>query len=183
MGAMNREGNDNASGSVNVYAGAGSPNKLISVGLGYSHTWQNNYTRLKSIFSDVNGDGYVDIVISGKDYYLKNKGDRFEREAFEGEGVRESEIELSKEEKEEYNKSFYQQNPFRAWKSRYAGEVEVESFAVMDEGNKDKKEVEIKIYNGEKEGKSKRWRKFVFCTVCGMYTRGAAYKVEYKVKI
>ncbi len=151
MGAMNREGNDNASGSVNVYAGAGSPNKLISVGLGYSHTWQNNYTRLKSIFSDVNGDGYVDIVISGKDYYLKNKGDRFEREAFDGEGVRESEIELSKEEKEEYNKSFYQQNPFRAWKSRYGGEVKIESAAVMDEGNKDKKEVEIKIYNGEKE--------------------------------
>ena len=66
------------------------------------------------------------------------------------------EIKLSEEERARYESSFYQQNPFRQWQSRYGGEVKIESAAVMDEGNKDKNEVALRIYKGESKAHEER---------------------------
>ena len=66
------------------------------------------------------------------------------------------EIKLSEEERARYENSFYQQNPFRQWQSRYGGEVKIESAAVMDEGNKDKNEVALRIYKGESKAHEER---------------------------
>ena len=150
IAGMEREENFATSMSLNSYIGAASPKASASSGVTYAHTWQDTYTDLKTSFADMDGDGYADIVISGKDYYLRNTGHGFTAEGLKGfENIKIPEIKLSEEERARYESSFYQQNPFRQWQSRYGGEVKIESAAVMDEGNKDKNEVALRIYKGE----------------------------------
>ena len=43
------------------------------------------------------------------------------------------EIKLSEEERARYESSFYQQNPFRQWQSRYGGEVKTEALRIIED--------------------------------------------------
>ena len=43
------------------------------------------------------------------------------------------EIKLSEEERARYESSFYQQNPFRQWQSRYGGEVKAEALRIIED--------------------------------------------------
>ena len=147
ISGIEREENQTVSTSINRFLGAGGGG-----GVTYGYTRQNSYHHLKTSFADMDGDGRADIVVSGKNYYLKNSGEGFKAVELKGlEKIKVPKVELSEEQKKEYDNSFYQQNPFRQWKSRYGGTIKIESIAEMDEGNKDKREVVLRVYKGEKK--------------------------------
>ena len=147
ISGIEKEENQTVSTSINRFLGAGGGG-----GVTYGYTRQNSYHHLKTSFADMDGDGRADIVVSGKNYYLKNSGEGFKAVELKGlEKIKVPKVELSEEQKKEYDNSFYQQNPFRQWKSRYGGTIKIESIAEMDEGNKDKREVVLRVYKGEKK--------------------------------
>ena len=80
----------------------------------------------------MNGDRKTDIILSGKNYYLKNTSKNgnvsFERELYDGKNstVVENNIKkLTTDEIKAYKEQYKTQTPFRQWKSQYDGIVSV----------------------------------------------------------
>ena len=102
----------------------------------------------------MNRDGYVDIVESDKDYYLKNNGDlSFSKEKIyvdsdiQVENVVEK---LSEEKIKEYQETYFVQTPFRMWKSPYEGIINIKSDAKSLEKNPESS-VEVQTFFGNNE--------------------------------
>ena len=76
---------------------------------------------------DMNRDGLVDIVESGKDYYLKNSGDLEFTKAYISSNVAVNDVSqtFSLKDRNDYQKTFYVQNPFRMWKAPYDGIISI----------------------------------------------------------
>ncbi|WP_253691008.1 toxin TcdB middle/N-terminal domain-containing protein [Treponema denticola] len=149
---IEKEVSDSTGTSLNVYGGIGTPDGVPSPGFTYSRAKQDTITKLKTSFSDINGDGFIDIVIEGAGYYLRNTGKRFVRTEFENiDSLKIAEIKLDKAAAKEYNDSFYQQNPFRNWIGRYNGKIEIETEGRFDDGESNYDEIWFQIYKGNKK--------------------------------
>ncbi|UTC68983.1 hypothetical protein E4O01_09825 [Treponema sp. OMZ 790] len=149
---IEKEVSDTTGTSLNVYGGLGLPEGIPSVGLTYSHAKQDTITNLKTSFSDINGDGFIDIVIEGAGYYLQNTGKNFIRSEFENmDRLKIVELKLDKSEVKEYNDRFYQQNPFRSWVGRYNGNIEIESEGRFDDDENNYDEIRFRIYKGNEK--------------------------------
>ncbi|MBR4790825.1 MAG: hypothetical protein IK024_08050, partial [Treponema sp.] len=122
---INLEKSKNSSSTVNMYGGLGSSGG--GVGVSYAYTTSNGSTETKTGFADVNGDGRVDII-TGSNKYYKNETD--------GENVKftlckirdyaSSRIfKFTPDEIKEYSKKFFVQRPFKAWKVRDDGNVNI----------------------------------------------------------
>ena len=135
--------------SHNAYIGAGAP-EGGAAGVTYSNTEQMNGVNLETSFIDIDGDRFVDIALIGEKFYLKNTGSGFEVKPFANiKNLRTSSLNYDDKDIKKYNTIYHQQNPFRQWRSKYGGEIKIDGLAVLDESNKNKNEVELKIYNGD----------------------------------
>jgi len=150
------ETNSSSSTGWNTYVGTGAKISAISISAGaaYSEVEQSSDSYLTTSFIDMNRDGYVDIVESGKDYYLKNNGDlSFSKEKIyvasdiQVENVVE---ELSGEKIKEYQETYFVQTPFRMWKSPYEGIINIKSDAKSLDKNPESS-VEVQTFFGNNE--------------------------------
>jgi len=132
MHDMDLERNQSFSGGANIYGGGGFAS-VLSAGASYAKVWQNSYSDVKQVFTDVDGDGLTDILESGKSGYLKNQGcdasgnfRGFDRAPLLSEVSVSNAVEsLSEEEKKNYEDSYYIQTPFRSFKFPYSGTVQI----------------------------------------------------------
>ncbi|MCL2480118.1 MAG: hypothetical protein FWF38_00245 [Spirochaetaceae bacterium] len=129
---INAEETKSTSTGWNIYGGLGSPPGSVKAGVSYASTNQKGSAESSTAFVDVDGDGLIDIVISGEDYYYKNISDgkeiKFKEEKWfnVGYGVVSDAVEqLTDEEKKEYDKRFYQQSLLRGWKAVKPGLLEI----------------------------------------------------------
>ena len=113
----------------NIYTGAGlkSDSVSASLGVGYSEVYQKSSSTSKCSFMDMNRDGLVDIVESGKTTYLKNKGNLIFEETpiYSSVVVEDIQQQVSEEKAEEYRKTYLVQTPFRMWKAPYEGIISI----------------------------------------------------------
>ena len=128
-GDLDHETNTSSSVGWNIYGGAGVKGSKISLsaGAGYSEVYQKTSSTVLCSFMDMNRDGLVDIVESGKDYYLKNLGGLEFTEAYISSNVVVNDVSqtVSLKDRNDYQKTYYIQNPFRMWKSPYEGVISI----------------------------------------------------------
>ncbi|ULQ59045.1 VCBS repeat-containing protein [Brucepastera parasyntrophica] len=102
----------------------------MSIGGGPIWSTQWGEGSLTSSLMDMDGDGLVDIAISGSNIYYKNisgNGKIQFKEVYIGaEGMTDTSTELSSTEENAYHATYYIQRPFRMWKAPYDGEVRIE---------------------------------------------------------
>ena len=126
---LDNEKTQSSSFGWNVYSGAGSKAETVNIGVGYSEVYQKSTSTLNCSFIDIDRDGLVDIVESGELTYLKNKGNLvFEERSLYSDGdviVTDITQKIEENEKEEYRKTYFVQNPFRMWKAPLEGVVTI----------------------------------------------------------
>ncbi|WP_407434915.1 SpvB/TcaC N-terminal domain-containing protein, partial [Treponema sp.] len=122
---INLEKTKNSSSTMNVYGGAGASKG--GAGIAYAHTNSDGYTETKTGFADVDGDGLVDII-TGSNKYYKNET-QGENVKFTLRKIRDYASScthiLTPEEVKEYSRKFFVQRPFKAWKVRDNGKVDI----------------------------------------------------------
>ena len=128
FGNLPREVNENDSTSYDIG---------LSVGvfpLSGSTTWQWGSSKTKSSFSDLDGDGFVDFVASGRTGYKRNQqGTGFVDGQLTTSGASGEIVEISEKELTSLENSYYIQEPLRRWKAYRSGTVRVENeFSCVD---------------------------------------------------
>ena len=130
---LDDENSQNLSIGWNIYGGGGLKTSFVSgLGATYSDVSQTTTSNSTVALNDVNGDRKTDIILSGKNYYLKNTSKNgnvsFERELYDGKNssvVENSIKKLTADEIKAYKEQYKTQTPFRQWKSQYDGTVSV----------------------------------------------------------
>ncbi|MCL2791682.1 MAG: hypothetical protein FWD87_01195 [Spirochaetaceae bacterium] len=156
LSGINVEESRNSSTGWNVYGGIGTSIGKPSAGISRATTNQRGTSESNTSFMDVDGDGLVDIVISGLNYYYKNVSTedniRFERADWfnaGGELIANAFEPLSIEEIAEYDRRFYQQTLFRGWKAIRPGVVEVsQRVEAVNESRLSSDGINAKSYKG-----------------------------------
>ncbi|WP_319563286.1 SpvB/TcaC N-terminal domain-containing protein [Marispirochaeta sp.] len=128
FGSLPKEVNENDSTSYDIG---------LSVGvfpLSGSTTWQWGSSKTKSSFSDLDGDGFVDFVASGRTGYKRNQqGTGFVDGQLRTSGASGEIVEISENERRGLENSYYIQEPLRRWKAYRSGTVRVENeFSCVD---------------------------------------------------
>ncbi len=114
-GTMDRE--DQLSFSLGLSAGL--------LGTSYALTRQNSYSETQTAFVDVNADGLPDFVTAGSDFYGGNTGTGFDPTPW-GSGTESSAGSSSSgSEDADYQKTYFQEQPLRAWKAYRSGTIAV----------------------------------------------------------
>ena len=126
---LDYEKNTNSSVGWNIYGGIGKKGDKISVtaGAGYSEVYQKSSSKVLCTFIDMNRDGLADIIESGKEYYLKNEGNLCFSKAYIASSVTVNDVvqPMSRKDRNDYQKTYYVQTPFRMWKAPYEGVVTI----------------------------------------------------------
>lgn len=151
---LDYEKNSSSSVGWNIYGGAGSKSGALSMGAGYSEVRQKSSSKTLCSFMDMDSDGLIDIVETGKSSYLKNMGNlEFEeRKIYSSIAVTEAEQAVQPDLAEEYRKTYFVQTPFRMWKAPYDGVVTITESASGVSGNFDKaRQVILKTYENDNE--------------------------------
>ena len=156
---LDDENSQNLSIGWNIYGGGGLKKSFVSgLGATYSDVSQTTTSNSTIALNDVNGDRKTDIILSGKNYYLKNTSKNgnvsFERELYDGKNstVVENNIKkLTADEVKAYKEQYKTQTPFRQWKSQYDGTVSVmqnlSAAGSFDQSNS----VKAHVYKGNSE--------------------------------
>ena len=130
---IDHENTSSSSFGWNIYTGAGLKTDLVSasLGVGYSEVHQKSSSSSRCLFIDMDRDGFVDIIESGKATYLKNKGNLVFEETpiYSSVIVEDIQQRISDEEAEEYRKTYLVQTPFRMWKAPYEGVLSIHETA------------------------------------------------------
>lgn len=151
---LDYEANDSSSTGWNVYGGVGSKVN-ISAGASYAEVSQKSSSTTKCSFMDVNRDGLVDIVVSGKKTYFRNTGNLtfvstpLSIEVEIGDVVQK----ISKKDAEEYAKAYFVQTPFRMWRAPYEGRVNIAEVARYTAANRGEG-VKIHTYFSEQDSQN-----------------------------
>ncbi|MBP5402883.1 MAG: hypothetical protein J6Y36_06980 [Treponema sp.] len=127
---LDREDSVSTNFGGDVYAGAGLKNKYITgLGASINGVTQNSVTRVSRSLMDVDGDGLVDIIETGKNTYLKNKGNgKFvKRKIYTSSSnpIKDLDKKLDITEQNQYRNTYMPQTPFRVWKAPFTGIVEI----------------------------------------------------------
>jgi hypothetical protein len=130
-GKVGKEHQSSNNIGYSIYGGLSA--SMFSAGVTYGYTNQKSWSNEEIGFADINGDGLIDIVIKGEDYYWQNRGSEEKRFKLvyygwggkDGEQPVDLEPELSPDEIKEYDEAYYQQAPLRQWRIPYDGTVEV----------------------------------------------------------
>jgi hypothetical protein len=108
---------------------------------------------------DMDGDGLVDIAVSGERYYLKNISSKGSIE-FSKEDIRvnggsgDYQVTLTDVQKNAFHGIYYVQRPFRMWKSPYEGDIRILQTAGRvqnPDGMYGRSEIETRTYRGVSE--------------------------------
>ena len=117
--------NLNVTGQNGVTIGAGASLGPASASI----TGQFSWSFAKTLLADFNGDGFVDQLERGSDYYRKNNGTSFEKVPllFDNTGSADPIVPTAADlaEEEKYKKAFYQEDPLVRWNSAASGTVEI----------------------------------------------------------
>ena len=151
---LDHEKNSGSSIGWNIYSGAGSGSGVVSFGAGYSEVKQKSTSKTICSFIDMDRDGFLDIVETGKSTYLKNLGNlEFEqRNIYSSIVITEESPQVSPEVAEEYRKTYFVQTPFRMWKSPYEGIITItETAKGVGENFAKGKQVIAKTYKNDNE--------------------------------
>ena len=123
---LGKESSSGSSITKNGYGGAGTKTGFAA-GYTRAHTAQSGTSEAKTGFVDVDGDGRPDII-TGNGKFLKNESNgniiKFTEHSIISRGFTNT-YKLSDDEKAEYSKVYTMQRPFRAWRSRLSGKIEV----------------------------------------------------------
>ena len=149
---IGKESNKNSSSGTLVYGGITTP-LPVSAGVTRSSIKQSGESKVHSMFSDVDGDGLVDILETENPYYLKNTSTdseiSFEKRPLSN-NVNGIYREYTATEKKDYNSTFYVQTPFRAWRIPYSGNIVLEHTAEWNGGNAHDRFADIRVFHGDK---------------------------------
>ncbi|MBQ8669266.1 hypothetical protein IJ472_05765, partial [bacterium] len=150
------EKNTSSTTGWNAYGGAGAKNIPIEIGAGYTEVEQNNIASVLTSFMDMDRDGRIDIVETGKNTYLKNLGNLefIEMPIYADSGVDVADVvkELSKVQKDKYEKTYFVQTPFKMWKAPYEGKLRIRESANFVKNNSTSNvEVQTFINDSEKD--------------------------------
>jgi hypothetical protein len=160
---------------------------LGGIGSNFSRTTQNGWDDTPVGFADIDGDGVADIVQEGNNWYYRNTSHETGRISFEGKQlyntvpqiIRNNVQPVSEEDHEGYENTYYQQAPFRAWRSPYGGTVKVRQevvIAVDDRGEEMSGDgLVVRTYRGEEEAAAQE-------TVYTKETRPAVEDKEYALE-
>ena len=156
---LDDENSQNLSIGWNIYGGGGLKKSFVSgLGATYSDVSQTTTSNSTVALNDVNGDRKTDIILSGKNYYLKNTSKNgnvsFERELYDGKNstVVENNIKkLTADEIKAYKEQYKNQTPFRQWKSQYDGIVSVTQNLSVAGSFDQSNSVKAHVYKGNSE--------------------------------
>ncbi|MDR1388486.1 MAG: hypothetical protein LBJ31_00720, partial [Treponema sp.] len=123
-GEVGRESQSQSNSGFGLYGGAGVVKKALSLGASYNNVTQRGWTDTLSGFSDINGDGLPDIVITGIRYYWRNTGTKFVYTEYEGAIPADNESLLA-EDRAELDEAYYQMQVLRQWRAPLSGTVTV----------------------------------------------------------
>ncbi|MBP5359263.1 MAG: hypothetical protein J6Y69_08780, partial [Treponema sp.] len=142
----------------NVYSGVGLKTSYVSdAGVTYSDVFQTTTSNSTSILADVDSDRKTDIILSDKDYYLKNTSQgetiNFVRTRYSesSTSIGNNVMKLTEKEIQQYKDIYAVQTPFRQWKAEYDGIIEISekmTYAGDTDGNKS---VQSHVYKGNSE--------------------------------
>ncbi|MCK5673403.1 MAG: hypothetical protein KAH95_08495, partial [Spirochaetales bacterium] len=93
------------------------------LGVSGSITMQRNWMNGLSVFTDINGDGFIDFLKADNDKYYMNTVNNFTPVSFTNSLVEVSQSENINE--EDYLRTYFSQEPLRKWKAYTGGSIEV----------------------------------------------------------
>jgi len=126
LSGLDREESGSSSRGFSAYGGVGLKAKIpFGAGYSYAKTSQDGWSEQYTGFADMNGDGFVDLVETDKDHYLKNIGGEFTPETIIGDAIPENSARLEEKTIAEYDEAFTRQSPLLAWRAPYAGVLSV----------------------------------------------------------
>ena len=126
---LDDEESQNLSLGWNIYGGGGVNKAFVSgLGMTYSEVYQTTSSKTTAALSDADGDRKADIILSGKNYYLKNTSSdgkvSFEKKYYDSKNssaIKNNIKKLTQEEVNRYKEAYKIQTPFRQWKAPYDG--------------------------------------------------------------
>ena len=140
----------------NVFGGKSMLPFIGSVGAVYAETHQNGWSDLTTGFADIDGDGLVDLAVKGSGEYYRNTsseaGIGFQKTRLyqtTGQAIEDVEIALDPEEREGYARTYYQQSPFRSWRSPFGGRVAVTQHVTAAAEPLSEDGIQAKTYMGD----------------------------------
>ena len=143
----------------NIYGGAG-VNAQFSAGLGvtYSQVTQETTSCIANSIMDVDADGKTDILLTGRNYYLKNTSQNgsvnFEKYYFDTVNssiVSNNYRTLDDNDIKKYNDAYRIHTPFRQWISKYEGIVEISENLKAAPSFNDASELKAFVYKNGSE--------------------------------
>lgn len=156
---LDKENSRSNSFGWSIYGGAGL-NAPYAPGLGvtYSSVTQENFSEVTTSFMDIDADGKVDILLSGKNFYLKNNSDsnsvKFGTTYYDqqnSEIVLNNERNLTEDELKNYKDIYRIHTPFRQWVSQYDGILEVTETLNATDSFKNDANVQALVYKNDTE--------------------------------
>ena len=108
---------------VSAYVGVSA--SALGASISATRTW--GQTESQYGLSDINGDGFIDVVSRDSRSYRRNDGGTgFANTNYQITSDEPVELTISVEENDEYQRGYYLQQPLRRWKAPAAGQIEVE---------------------------------------------------------
>ena len=121
--------------SVESLRGAGLKFSKVSasLGAGFSEVYQKSSSNVLTSFMDVDRDGLLDIVESGKSFYLKNIGNcTFTKDfLYTNVSIKDVEKTFTEDEKNSYDETYFIKTPFRFWKAKFDGIVSIKEAHIL----------------------------------------------------
>lgn len=156
---LDAEESQNLSIGWNLYGGGGLNVPFVSgMGFSYSSVLQTTSSKSTASLSDIDGDRKTDIILSGKNYYLKNTSQNgkvsFKQTFYDLKNcvtVENNIKKLTVDEISKYKETYKIQTPFRQWKSPYEGTLSVTQSLSSCSNTESTNAVIARVYRGNSE--------------------------------
>jgi RHS repeat-associated protein len=130
-GSLGKDASGGFTGGFTVGAGIGFDK--FGVGVSYTRTGQTGWSSSSVGFADIDGDGMIDVIVSGESHYYRNVSEegqvRFKRLPLPVYGLTrlpDNMVETVKEdERKELGETFYHETPLREWRAPEKGSVRI----------------------------------------------------------
>ena len=160
---LDAEESQNLSIGWNLYGGGGLNVPFVSgMGFSYSSVLQTTSSKSTAALADIDADRKTDIILSGKNYYLKNTSQNgkvsFKQTFYDLKNcvtVENNIKKLTADEISKYKETYKIQTPFRQWKSPYEGTLSVTQTLSSCSNNGNTNAVSAHVYRGNSDEEEK----------------------------